>query len=212
MRRNDFSPHTVALARRAVAAAPGLRSRFYLAYLLAAVGQGDEALAVTREAVRRDSLSPVAWVYAGMMFYNLRRWVEAAGAYERALMLRPSGEDSVRLQGARRWARLETRDCAGALSDGRSAQDLFLVVASLRCLGRMAEADSLIDSRLALSAVSAGNRAVLLAWRNQPDSAFAELDRGFPPILGRLLNYSAFDPYRLHPAYLALRRRMGMVN
>jgi tetratricopeptide (TPR) repeat protein len=212
VRRNDLSPHTVALARRAVAAAPGLRSRFYLAYLLAAVGQAEEALTLTWEAVRHDSLSPVAWVYAGMMFYNVRHWVEAAAAYERALMLRPSGEDSVRLHGARRWARFETRDCAGALADARSAEDRLLVIESLRCLGRMAEADSLLDDWLALPAVSPGNRAVLLALRNQPDSAFAVLGRAFPPILGRLLRLPAFDPYRRHPAYLALRLRMGMVN
>jgi TolB-like protein len=210
MRRNDFSPRTVALARRAVVAAPGVRTRFDLAWLLAAVGQVDEALGLTREAARHDSLSPVAWVYAGIMFSNARRFAEATGAYERALSLRPSGEDTARLLRARRWARLETGDCAGALADGRSVEDGFLVVESLRCLGRTAQADSLIDSRLALSAIGPASRAIYLAWREQPDSAFAVLDRAFPTYLANVLRHPAFDPYRRHPRYVALLRRMGM--
>jgi hypothetical protein len=86
----------------------------------------------------------------------------------------------------------------------------MLVIESLRCLGRTAEADSVIDSRLALSTVSPGNRAILLAWRGMPDSAFAVLDRAFPNALGVTLQHQAFAPYRQHPAYLALRRRMGL--
>jgi hypothetical protein len=86
----------------------------------------------------------------------------------------------------------------------------MLTIESLRCLGRTAEADSIIDSRLALSTVDPVNRAILVAWRNRPDSAFAMLDRAFPPLLGLSLNHPAFDPYRRHPAYLALRRRMGL--
>jgi tetratricopeptide (TPR) repeat protein len=170
----------------------------------------EEALAIAREGVRRDSLSPVAWVYAGGLYSDARRFAEAASAFERALALRPSAEDSIKLRAARRWARLEARDCAGALADGRSAQDMFLVMESLRCLGRTAEADSVIDSLLALSTVSPGSRAIYLAWRNRPDSAFAVLDRAFPPYLANMFENPAFDPYRRHPAYLALRRRMGL--
>jgi hypothetical protein len=51
---------------------------------------------------------------------------------------------------------------------------------------------------------------MFLAWRGQPDSAFALLDRAFPPFLGIIIQNPAFDPYRQHPAYLALRRRMGL--
>jgi hypothetical protein len=101
-------------------------------------------------------------------------------------------------------------DCAGALADGQSAGDLMLTIESLRCLGRTAEADSLIDSRLALSTNSPGNRAIFLVWRNQPDSAFAVLNRAFPPLLVLPLLHPAFDSYRQHPGYLALRRRMGL--
>jgi len=210
VRRNDFSPRTVALARRAVAAAPSVRSRFGLAWLLATVGQVDEALVLTREAVRLDSLSPLTWVYAGRMFSIARHFVEASDAYAGALMLRPLREDSVRLHGTRRWARLETGDCEGALADGRSAEDVFLVIESLRCLDRAAEADSIIDSQLTLPTTGPERRAIFLAWSKQPDSAFAVLDRAFPPELAGVLRHPAFDPYRQHPAYQALRRRMGL--
>ena len=99
---------------------------------------------------------------------------------------------------------------AGALADGQSAGDLLLTIESLRCLGRTAEADSTIDDRLTRSNVSPAYRAIYLAWRSQPDSAFAVLNRAFPPALGLTIQHPAFDPYRRHPAYLALRRRMGL--
>jgi TolB-like protein/tetratricopeptide (TPR) repeat protein len=208
--RNDLSPRTEALARRGAALEPGVQTAVDLALVLETMGKGDEALAVAREAVRRDSLSPLNWVEAAYRFRLLRHFVEAGRALERALALRPSAFDSIHLQHTRRWARLETGDCTGALVDGRSSRDQFLVIESLRCLGRTAEADSLIVSELAVSAVWPVNRAILLAWRNQPDSAFTVLDRAFPPLLGLWLNHPAFDPYRQHPGFLALRRRMGL--
>ena len=86
------------------------------------------------------------------------------------------------------------------------------MIESLRCLGRTAESDPLVDGQLALSTRSPGRRAILLAWRNRPDSAFAVLDRAFPPGLGLIIQHPAFDPYRRHLGYLALRRRMGLVE
>ncbi len=56
----------------------------------------------------------------------------------------------------------------------------------------------------------AGALAICLAWRGRPDSAFALLNAVFPPGLGLTLLHPAFDPYRRHPAYLALRRRLGL--
>ena len=208
--QNDLSPRTEALARRGAALEPGVQTAVDLALVLQTMGKVDEALAVAREAVRRDSLSPLSWVGAAYRFNRARRFVEESRAWGRALALRPSAFDSVQRRSALRWARLETGDCAGALVDGRSAQDTLLIIESLRCLGRTADADSLIDSRLALSTTGPTSRAIYLAWRDQPDSAFAVLDRAFPPILGRMLQHPAFDPYRRHPAYLALRRRMGL--
>ena len=208
--RNELSPQTEALVRRGAAQEPGVESSSALALVLEMVGKVDDALAVIREAAGRDSLSPVIWASAAYRFEQARHFMEAARAWERALALRPSARDSLPLQRARRWARLERGDCTGSLADGRAVPDMFLIIESLRCLGRMAEADSIIDSRLALSTVSSGSRAILLAWRNQPDSAFAVLDRAFPPGLDLVLQHPAFDPYRRHPAYLALRRRMGL--
>jgi len=208
--RNDLSPRTEALARRGAAREPGVESGIALAVVLEAAGKVDEGLAVVRAVAMRDSLSPVIWTTAALRFQGARHFVEAASAWERALALRPSARDSLTLQSMRQWARLESGDCARSLVDGQSARSVFLITESLRCLGRATEADSVIDSRLALSTVSPGNRAVFLAWRNQPDSAFAVLGRAFPSGLGRQLNHPAFDPYRRHPAYLALRRRMGL--
>jgi tetratricopeptide (TPR) repeat protein len=208
--RNDLFPHTEALARRGAALEQGVTSGIALALVLMYVGKVDEALAVSRAAARRDSLSPVVWVFAAGRFVNARHFAEAARAWEHALALRPSPQDSLRLQSVRRWVRLETGDCAGALVDGQSAQDVRLTIESLRCLGRTAEADSIIDRRLALSTISPGNRAIYLAWRSQPDSAFAVLDRAFPNGVGLTIQHPAFDPYRRHPAYLALRRRLGL--
>jgi TolB-like protein len=204
--RNDLSPLTEALARRSTALEPTSAPLVVLELL----GKVDELLAVTREATKRDSLSPLTWASAAFRFRDVRHFVEAARALERALALRPSTLDSLELRSARRWARLETGDCAGALAEGRAAEDTNLTIESLRCLGRRAEADSVIDNRLAISTVSPSNRAILLAWRNQPDSAFAVLDRAFPRSLGMTIQHPAFDPYRSHPAYLALRRRMGL--
>ena len=209
-RRNDLSPHTETLARRGAAREPGVESGIALAVVLEAAGKVNEALAVVRAVAMRDSLSPVIWTTAALRFQGAHHFVEAAVAWERALALRPSTRDSLSLQSMRRWARLETGDCPGALAEGQSARDMSLVIESLRCLGRTAEADSIIDSRLALSTISLGSRAVFLAWRNQPDSAFAALGRAFPAGLGRQLNHPSFDAYRRHPAYLALRRRMGL--
>jgi tetratricopeptide (TPR) repeat protein len=212
--RNDLSPRSEALARRGAAQEPGVESSMALAWVLQNFGKADEALTVIREAARRDSLSPVIWASAAGRFDDTRHFVEAARAFERALALRPSTADSVWLLSERGWARLETGDCAGALVEAQATRDQYgmidLMIESLRCLGRMAEADSIIDSRLAVSTLSPGSRAVLLAWRSQPDSAFAVLDRAFPLGLGLTLQHPAFDPYRRHPAYLALRRRMGM--
>ena len=208
--RNDLSPQTEALARSGAAQEPGLENSGQLAVVLELRGKVDEALAVSRDAARRDSLSPIIWAAAASRLFQARHFVEAVTAWERALALRPSTLDSTELEGARRWARLETSDCLGALTDGRSAYDTVLTLEGLRCLGRTAEADSMIDSQLASSAISPSRRAIYLAWRNRPDSAFAVLDRAFPRRLGLTIQHPAFDPYRQHPAYLALRRRMGM--
>jgi TolB-like protein len=208
--RNDLSPHIEALARQGEALATDATTGTALAVVLLYGGKVDEALAVNRAAVRRDSLAPAVWAFAGGRFFDARRFVEAAGAWEHVLALRPAVPDSFALRSARRWSLLETGDCAGALAAGQSVGNSFLIIESLRCLGRTAEADSVIDSRLAISTVSPSNRAILLAWRNQPDSAFAVLDRAFPRSLGMTIQHPAFDPYRQHPAYLALRRRMGM--
>ncbi|HTQ68534.1 MAG TPA: hypothetical protein VMI13_07560 [Solirubrobacteraceae bacterium] len=210
--RNDLSPHTEALARRAAAQEPGVLTELPLGFVLLSFGKEDEALAIIRDAVRRDSLSPWAWATAASRLSDARHFVEAAAAWERALALRPSVQDSVSLLTARRWARLETGDCTGSLAAGRSVQDTWLIIESLRCLGRMAEADSLIDGQLALSKTSPWVRAIYLAWRDRPDSAFAVLDRAFPSFLGLLLIHPAFDPYRQHPAYVALRRRMELMQ
>ena len=208
--RNDLSPHTEALARRGAALEPGVATGTALALVLLEVGKVEEALAATRAAARRDSLSPVVWAFAAGRFANARHFVEAASARERALALRPSSGDSLRLQSVRRWIRLGTGDCPGALDDGQAVRDVMLIVESLRCLGRTPEADSIIDGQLALSTIAPQRRAIYLAWRSQPDSAFAVLDRAFPNGLGLTIQHPAFDPYRRHPAYLALRRRMGL--
>jgi tetratricopeptide (TPR) repeat protein len=208
--RNDLSPRTEVLARRGAAREPGVESGLALAVVLVAAGKVDEALAVSREVARRDSLSPATWALAALRFVDARHFAEAAGAWERALALRPSAKDSLSLKGVRQWARLEIGDCAGALVEGQAARSPVLIIESLRCVGQTAEADSIIDSQLALPAVSPRNRAIYLAWRNRPDSAFAVLDRAFPHALGLILQQPAFDPYRQHPAYLALRRRMGL--
>jgi TolB-like protein len=207
---NDLSPRTEALARRGAALQTEAERGAGLAWSLLHLGKVEEALAAIRDAARRDSLSPAAWAVAGYRLADARRFAEAANAWDRAQALRPSALDSLELRSARRWAHLETGDCAGALAEGRAAEDTNLTIESLRCLGRTAEADSVIDSRLALSTISPKQRAIYLAWRNQPDSAFAVLDRAFPLRLGLTIQHPAFDPYRQHPAYLALRRRMGL--
>jgi TolB-like protein/tetratricopeptide (TPR) repeat protein len=208
--RNDLSPSTAVLARRGMALEPFEENAMALAAVLLNHGKVDEAVAVIREAARRDSLSPVIWASAAFRLREARRFGEEARVWERSLALRPSAKDSLEFQRARRWARLETGDCAGALLDGQSAQDRFLIIESLRCLGRSAEADSVIDGQLSLSTIFPSTRAIYLAWRNQPDSAFAVLDRAFPRWLGETIKHPAFDPYRQHTAYLALRRRMGL--
>jgi tetratricopeptide (TPR) repeat protein len=211
-KRNELSPYVQALARRGAAEEPGVESAIVLSWVLLSVGRTDEGLTVIRDAVRRDSLSPMIWAHAAYRFSQARHFVEAANAGERALALRPSARDSVQLQNSRRWAGLETGDCAGALAEGRAAEDTNLTIESLRCLGRTADADSIVDSELALSTISPTRRAIYLAWRNRPDSAFAVLDRAFPRGLGLTIQHPAFDPYRQHPGYLALRRRMGLDN
>jgi tetratricopeptide (TPR) repeat protein len=208
--RNDLSPRTEALARHGAALEPGAQTAIDLAWVLLPMGRVDEAIAAIREAAGRDSLSPMIRVQVAMVFTQARHFVEAAGEWERALALRPSAQDSLKLQRARRWSLLETGDCAGALAAGQSVRDAYLIIESLRRLGRPAEADSVIDNRLALSTISPEDRAILLAWRAEPDSAFAVLDRAFPHALGLIIQHPAFDPYRRHPAYLALRRRMGL--
>lgn len=208
--RNDLSPQTEALARRGAAQLPGVERSAALAWVLLLLGHVDEALAVVGEAAMRESLSPLGWAASGYRLADARHFAEAARAWERALALRPSAQDSIQLHFVTRWARLEAGDCAGALAEGRAAGIPTLVIESLRCLGRTTEADSAIDSRLALSTLSPANRAILLAWRNQPDSAFVVLARALPNALGLTLQHPAFDPYRQQPAYLALRRRMGL--
>ena len=208
--RNDLSPHTEALARRGEALEADATTGTGLAIVLLFRGEVDEALAVNRATVRRDSLAPVVWALAAGRFVDARRFVEAAGAWEHVLALRPTAQDSFALRRARRWSLWETGDCAGALAAGQSVQDAYLIIESLRCLGRIAEADSVIDAQLLLPTISPASRAICLAWRNQPDSAFAVLDRTFPRGLGRTIQHPAFAPYRQHPAYLALRRRLGL--
>ena len=207
---NDLSPATEALARRGALLEPGTYSGLTLVWVLMHRGRLHEGVAVVREMAQHDSLSPLAWGAVAVRTSDARRFGEAVRAWERALALRPSAKDSLFMMSDRRWAQLEGRDCAGSLAEGRTAHDIMLIIESLRCLGRTAEADSVIDGGLALSAIGPESRAIYLAWRNQPDSAFAVLDRGFPDRLGLTIQHPAFDPYRRHPGYLALRRRMGL--
>ncbi len=208
--QNDLSPRTEALARIGAAREPNIETTVILERVLLDMGQSAKALAVIREATRRDSLSPVIWAASAYRLFNARHFAEAAGAWERALELRPSAQDSATLRMVRSWARLETGDCAGSLADGRSAHVPLLIIESLRCLRRTVTADSIADSLLASPTIPPSLRAILLAWRSQPDSAFAVLDRAYPRRLGLIIQHPAFDPYRRHPAYLALLRRMGL--
>ena len=208
--RNDLSPRTETLARRGAALEPGAETAINLAGVLLAMGKVDEALGGIREAAGRDSLSPMIWAGVAIHLDLAGHFVESARAWERALALRPSVRDSQSLQLVRRWGRLETGDCAGAWGDAQAPHDTPLTILSLRCLGRGAEADSITDDRLALSTIGPASRAIYLALRSRPDSAFAVLDRAFPPSLGLTLLHPAFAPFRQHPGYLALRRRMGL--
>jgi len=209
---NDVSPSTERLARDSAAKESGVVADALLAWVLLNRGEVDEAVSLIRRSGARYATLPITWAYSGYRFANAGHFVEAAAAWEHALALRPSAHDSVPLRNMRRWALLERGDCAGALAEARPARSWFLIIESLRCLRRTAEADSVIDSRLATSTISPGPRAICLAWRDQPDSAFAVLDRAFPNAMGITLLNPTFDPYRQHPSYLALRRRMGLAS
>jgi TolB-like protein/Tfp pilus assembly protein PilF len=141
----------------------------------------DEALQLGQRAVALDPL--YAWNYGvvGDAYRASGRLVEAEAAYRKALDLAPRTSGLHVVLG---WLLLERHEPAAALAEmDKEADDRYREVAralALDALGRKAEADrALAKAETSYPQVVGFFLAVVYANRNDPNSAFAWLNRAY---------------------------------
>lgn len=166
--------------QRALALAPTDLATIGDAVSVAAfLGRLEEAVRLDEYQVSRDPINPTGLVNLGVSYTALRRWSDAIVSFERALTLSPQ------YRGARYLLGL------ALLGDGRAAQalaafeaeaipeyQLLGIAMAQEALGNRSASDAALKVLIAEHAQDwAYNIAYVYAFRQQPDDAFAWLNR-----------------------------------
>jgi DNA-binding winged helix-turn-helix (wHTH) protein/TolB-like protein/Tfp pilus assembly protein PilF len=193
----------------------------WYAFLLAALGRHDEAIAHAQRAIELDPLSLVINADGGMVLLFARRSGEAQTQFQRALDLDPSfayarfGLGHAQLQQGRFEAAIAELTRASQLSGGNSAMRASLAYAQALA-GQRAEAAA-VDRSLAARAleeyVDPSHFAFIALGLGDKPKALAALGRAieersrFVAFLG---TWSVYDPLREEPGWGPLLSAAGL--
>jgi serine/threonine protein kinase/tetratricopeptide (TPR) repeat protein len=204
-----------AAARRAVELAPGsseaLAERGALAHFL---GRYDEAVSLLRRSLEQDPLNSTGFEDLGYTYRSMGRMAEAEQAFRKAIELSPQRvvthhllaflcADQGREDDALHEAKLEPADLVRTTA---------LAYVHLKA-GRKTEADHALEQLKANHAKDAAFQvAVIHAARNEPDEAFAWLERGMSQRdagMGWAYSEPAFRSLHRDPRWNEVMRKLG---
>jgi TolB-like protein/Tfp pilus assembly protein PilF len=201
--------------RRAMELAPNDGdAKFSLGTQLAAFGELEGAIELTRQAIAIEPLKPDPYYYLSSYFSGLNRLDEAERAIRRAIELQPASAvyhwelAIIEIQRGNAQAALD------AAQQETGSEQQYVALALARQIGsdRVA-ADSALRTLIEKHSGSAFEIAEVYALRNEPEETFEWLDRAFnnrEPDIGTLL----YDPFILRhkddPRFAAFCRKVGL--
>ena len=186
---------------------------------LAGLGRSDEALDQMRRARALDPLSLIINAELGRVLYTARRYDEAARQLRETLDLDPDFVPAqlwlslVHLQRGMFDEAIEAARLVSGINDG-GATALAVLGAGYAAAGRATEALEVLQALGRLSDerhVAPASFALVYAHLNDPDEAFAWLEKAFEERAAylRLLKVDpVFDPLRSDPRFDSLLARM----
>jgi tetratricopeptide (TPR) repeat protein len=170
---------------QAITTAPGYRAYFMRAFIHRQLGHPEAALADLAAAEPFDPDEPISWRLRAVIYYDLRRWREAAAEYGRLVERVPDDPGS-------RLLRLRCHLRLGSPLDALADVDDWLVAAPASHEARALRArlldllDRAEEARADLDAVAAAEpdayylfaaRCALARWDGNPEAARADLAR-----------------------------------
>jgi len=186
----------------------------HAARLAVTLGRLDLALAVRKHALALDPLSVTGHSNLAHIYRLQGRFDDSIATWRSGLRLSPDRTGA--------WANLGVvlalkGDGAAALEEIRKEQDepsrLWALAIAYRSLGRSYESEAaLAELERKYEAVSAFDVAMARAYRNEPDLAFAWLDkarRHEDPNLSNIAVETLFDNVRSDARWLSLLRELG---
>ena len=202
---------------RALALSPGsVDVRIAYAWLLAALGNPQEAIPVMRKATILDPLSAASWMEISSFYLGTGDLDEATAAAQRALELSPEHGRAARNLGFAFLLANRFPEARAAFE--RSSNELFRRMGEAmveHSLDHAAESQRALDRILAVRTASqaAYQIAQVYAWRGQADEAFRWLDRAADHHDAGLA-YLKYDPLlrqiRGDPRYPALLDKLKL--
>jgi len=183
------------------------------------LGRFDEALRLDRRAIELDPLNAESWEVLGEAQFFVGQLDETTANHKRALELKPdlffchySLSQTYILQGRPRDALPEIDRVQHQVPDW----GLYLYAVAYYALGQRAESDAALTELISkYHGSDEYSIARVYAFRNQPDEAFAWLDRGYARHNDGLIQ-TKIDPLlkNLHndPRYAALLKKLNLPN
>jgi len=207
--------------QRAIELHPALPIVYYwYGEFLMSVGRPEDAIAVTRTALRADPLSPVLGASLGMIFYLARRYAEAEEVLQHAQELDPQHFlphlrlGLVRLQQQKYAEAIEELHAAARLAN-HSTETLAALGTAYAAAGTNGEARRIaaeLEQCQQEHYVLPYNIAKIYAALGEKDAAFPWLERAYQegnPDLIELNTEPLLDELRGEPRFTNLMRRIG---
>ena len=202
---------------RALALSPGsVDVRIAYGWLLAALGNPKEAIAVMRKATELDPLSAASWMEISSFYLGTGELDDAIASAERALELSPEHGRAARNLGFAYLLADRFPEARAAFE--RSSNELFRRMGEAmveHSLGHAREAQRVLDRILAFPTArqAAYQIGQLYAWRGEPDEAFRWLDHAAESHDAGLA-YLKYDPLlrpiRGDPRYATLLAKLKL--
>jgi TolB-like protein/DNA-binding winged helix-turn-helix (wHTH) protein/Tfp pilus assembly protein PilF len=183
------------------------------------LGHFDEALPLNRRAVELDPLNAESWESLGEAQFFAGQLAEATANHKRALELKPDlffGHYSLSQTYILRGRPLDALREIDRVQHQARDWGLYLYAVAYYALGRRSESDTALTELISkYHGDDAYSIARVYAFRNQPDEAFAWLDRGYARHDDGLIQ-TKIDPLlnNLHndPRYAALLKKLNFPN
>jgi TolB-like protein len=201
--------------RRALELAPAdAEARFFLANQLATLGQVEEAIKLTREALLSDPLRANSYNHLAAYYSGLNRLDEAERAVSKAIELQPGAQTY-------HWTlttiKIQRGDAPAALAAAHLEPPGYLrdvaVAQALQIGDDRAAADGALATLIAMHADTQYLIAQVYAIRNAADKTFEWLDRAFDT-RDAGITFLLYDPfilrYRDDPRFAAFCRKVGL--